>query len=169
MSTSSGMAVRLPDANGLSKVIGSLLGASTIVTKAQTPLLFTAANRRGYAALYVTAEGFCSAAVACDVKLAASAGGAIVEHPREVVDEWVRAGKLDAEGVDNLREVLNVIATNFNDSNPERPIKLWGCIEPGSPIPQRTLPLFARGVLRSDFDVEVDGYTKGKLAVFSAP
>jgi hypothetical protein len=57
----------------------------------------------------------------------------------------------------------------LNDSNPERHIKLWGCMEPGQPVPARTVPLFAKGVLRADFDVEVDGYHKGKLTVFSAP
>jgi hypothetical protein len=42
-------------------------------------------------------------------------------------------------------------------------------LEPGQPIPKRTIPLFAKGIMRVDFDVEVDGYSKGKLAVFSAP
>lgn len=163
------MPVRLPDANGLSSAISGLLGVSAFVTKAQAPLLFTVANRRAYAALYVTAEGFCSAVVACDLKLAASAGGSIVEYPKEHVDAWIKDGRMDQEGVENLREVLNVLAANFNDSNPERHIKLWGCMEPGQPVPKRTIPLFARGVLRSDFDVEVDGYHKGKLAIFSAP
>lgn len=164
-----GMPIRLPDPNGLSTAISGLLGVSAFVTKAQAPLLFTVANRRAYAALYVTSEGFCSAVVACDLKLAASAGGAIVEHPRETVDAWVKAGRLDDDGPENLREVLNVLASNFNDSNPERHIKLWGTLEPGQPVPKRTVPLFAKGVMRGDFDVEVAGYHKGKLAIFSAP
>jgi len=163
------MPIRLPDATGLSSAITGLLGVSTYVTKAQAPLLFTVANRRAYAALYATAEGFCSAVMACDLKLAASAGGAIIEHPREIVDAWVKAGRMEDEGVENLREVFNVLASNFNDSNPARHIKLWGCLGPGQPVPKRTTPLFTRGVLRADFDVEVDGYHKGKLAVFSAP
>ena len=162
-------AIRLPDANGLSTAISGLLGVSAVVTKAQAPLLFTVANRRAYAALYVTADGFCSAVVACDLKLAASAGGAIVEYPKEVVDQWIKAGRLEDEGVENFREVLNVLAANFNDSNPERHIKLWGCLTPGQSVPRRTVPLFAKGVMRADFDVEVEGYHKGKLAVFSAP
>ncbi len=62
-----------------------------------------------------------------------------------------------------------MLAANFNDSNPGRHIKLWGTLEPGQPVPNRTVPLFAKGVMRADFDVEIDGYQKGKLAVFSAP
>jgi hypothetical protein len=117
----------------------------------------------------VTAEGFCSSVVACDIKLAASAGGAIVEYPKEMIDVWIKGGKLEDDGPENLREVLNVLASNFNDSNPGRHVKLWGMLEPGQPIPKRTIPLFAKGIMRVDFDVEVDGYSKGKLAVFSAP
>ena len=153
------MPIRLPDANGLSTAISSLLGVSTFVTKAQAPLLFTVANRRAYAALYVTAEGFCSSVVACDIKLAASAGGAIVEYPKEMIDVWIKGGKLEDDGPENLREVLNVLASNFNDSNPGRHVKLWGMLEPGQPIPKRTIPLFAKGIMRVDFDVEVDGYS----------
>jgi len=169
VSTATGMPIRLPDANGLSGAISGLLGVSAFVTKAQAPMLFTVANRRAYAALYATAEGFCSAVVACDLKLASSAAGAIVEYPKEIVDGWIKAGRMDDEGVENLREVLNVLASNFNDSNPERHIKLWGTLEPGKGVPKRTVPLFAKGVLRADFDVEVDGYHKGKLVIFSAP
>ncbi|MEZ5218682.1 MAG: hypothetical protein R2715_19340 [Ilumatobacteraceae bacterium] len=41
-------------------------------------------------------------------------------------------------------------------------------LEPGQPVPKRTVLLFTKA-MRADFDVEVDGYSKGKLAVFSAP
>ncbi|MEZ5257423.1 MAG: hypothetical protein R2705_11185 [Ilumatobacteraceae bacterium] len=51
---------------------------------------------------------------------------------------------------------------------PGRHIKLWGMLEPGQPVPKRTVLLFTKA-MRADFDVEVDGYSKGKLAVFSAP
>ncbi|MEZ5218683.1 MAG: hypothetical protein R2715_19345 [Ilumatobacteraceae bacterium] len=92
MSDNGGMPIRLPDANGLSSAISSLLGVSTFVTKAQAPLLFTVANRRAYAALYVTAEGFCSAVVAFDLKLAAGSRG----------DRRVSRG--DGRGMDQERQ-----------------------------------------------------------------
>lgn len=169
MSATAEIPVRLPDPAGLGTAIGALLGSPVVITKAPAPLLFTAANRRGYCALYVTAEGFCSAAVACDLRFAASAGAALAAQSSDVVDTWMRAGRLDDEGAENLGEVLNVVAANFNDANPQRHVKLWGCLQPGQAVPRRTLPLFARGVMRTDLDIEVEQYLKGKIALFSAP
>lgn len=169
MSDSSELPIRLPDPASLGAALGALVGGTAVVTKAPAPLLVTAANRRGYLALYVTAEGFCSAAVGCDLRFAASAGAALAGQPKETAEGWVRAGQLDEEGAETLGEVLNVVAANFNDANPQRHVKLWGCLGPNQPVPQRTIPLFARGVMRTDLDVEIEQYLRGKIALFSAP
>lgn len=104
-----------------------------------------------------------AAALFVDLPLAASLGAAIVGIPRAVVDESVAGGVLDDALVENVHEVVNVLASLI--SSPGTPgVQLAGVSMPGEAHPAAVAEVLAANQRRS-FGVSMRGYPGGTMSL----
>jgi hypothetical protein len=113
-----------------------------------------------YTATYVDDTGKLVGLAICDVPLAACAGAALALIPAGAAAEATRAGQLPAEMFDNLREVLNVIASLFVGTH----VRLREVMPPSAAVPTPVATLMARPGARLDLDLAVAGYSGGRLS-----
>jgi hypothetical protein len=118
-------------------------------------------------AVYVTDKTATGALVACDLSLAAYAGAALGLVPVPQVEEAVAAQQLTADLSENFYEVVNILASVFND-NPESPhLKLYKVHAPEEKLPTDIVACLGYVVRRLDLSIDVAGYGAGRLSVVS--
>jgi hypothetical protein len=118
-------------------------------------------------AVYVTDRLATGAVVACDLDLAAYAGGALGLVPVPQLEQARDDGRLSADLADNVHEVLNVLASVFNDS-PEAPhLRLHAVHGVGEKLPTDVASMLGFVVRRLDLQVTITGYGGGRLSVVS--
>lgn len=71
----------IPGAPALAETIGGLLGRGCTLNKVGPSIVFSAANRNTYLALYQTSEGEPAAVVQCDMRFAAGAATSLAMMP----------------------------------------------------------------------------------------
>ena len=118
-------------------------------------------------AVYVTDKLGTGAAVACDLPLAAYAGGALGLVPLPRVEEAIASGLLPDDLAENFYEVVNIMASVFNE-HPEAPhLKLYKVHAVGEQLPSDVAASLGYVVRRLDLKVEVAGYGAGRLSSVS--
>ena len=118
-------------------------------------------------AVFVTDKTATGAAVACDLPLAAYAGAALGLVPLPRAQEAIESGVLPEDLAENFAEVVNVMASVFNE-NPEAPhLKLYKVFAVGEKLPSDVAASLGYVVRRLDLKVEVSGYGAGRLSSVS--
>jgi hypothetical protein len=118
-------------------------------------------------AVYVTDRLATGAAVACDLELAAYAGAALGLVPLPRAEEAISSGTLPEDLTENFAEVVNIMASVFND-NPETPhLKLYKVHGVGEKLPTDVAASLGYVVRRLDLRVDVQGYGAGRLSSVS--
>ncbi len=118
-------------------------------------------------AVYVTDKMGTGAAVACDLPLAAYAGAALGLVPLPRAEEAIASGLLPEELAENFYEVVNIMASVFNE-NPEAPhLKLYKVHAVGEKLPTDVASSLGYVVRRLDLQVDVAGYGAGRLSSVS--
>ena len=118
-------------------------------------------------AVFVTDKLGTGAAVACDLPLAAYAGAALGLVPLPRVQEAIESGVLTDDLTENFNEVVNVMASVFNE-HPEAPhLKLYKVHAVGEKLPSDVASSLGYVVRRLDLRVEVSGYGAGRLSSVS--
>ena len=118
-------------------------------------------------AVFVTDKLGTGAAVACDLPLAAYAGAALGLVPLPRAEEAIAAGVLPDELAENFYEVVNIMASVFNE-NPEAPhLKLYKVHAVGEKLPTDVASSLGYVVRRLDLRVDVQGYGAGRLSCVS--
>lgn len=118
-------------------------------------------------AVYVTDKLATGAVLACDLSLAAFTGAALGLVPMPQVEEALAAGLLSADLEDNFSEVVNVLASVFND-NPSSPhLKLHTVHAVGERLPSDVAGMLGYVVRRLDLKIDVAGYGGGSLSLVS--
>jgi hypothetical protein len=155
----------LPTLKSIHDTLGGLLGRDvrTVVTDDMPEDAATG----GVLARYVDDRGHLRAVAVWDLPAAANVGAAVGLLPRGAAEAALEDRLLSTNLVENLSEVSNVLASTFNvPGNPH--LRLAGTVVPVSGAPADA-QMLARGAWqRLDFDVEVDGYGAGRVAVCMA-
>ena len=115
--------------------------------------------------VYVTDKLETGAVVACDLSLAAYAGAALGLVPLPQVQEALTAETLTPDLSDNFYEVVNILASVFNE-NPEAPhLKLHKVHAAGEKLPTDLASMLGYVVRRMDVKIDIAGYGGGRLSV----
>ena len=149
----------MPTPVAIADLITDLIGRD--VTAKTTPPSPLAAKGRTVA-VYRDAEHMLKAAVCCDLAVGGSFGAAMTVMPVGLVDDSVKAGKLEAGLSENLYEVFNVLSAIFPKAGMPRLI-LRGVHADGNVDPEVAV-LLAKPPDRIDMDVSVAGYRPGKMS-----
>lgn len=99
-----------------------------------------------------------------DLPLAMYAGAAIGLLPPGGADDMIDARSPGAMVLENLREVLTVLASVFAVPDAGH-VKMWMMRPPGTPLPADVDAACRRQVGRLDLEVTIDGYGGGRLAL----
>jgi hypothetical protein len=149
-------ALSLPSRDALARLLRDLFGRAVAAKGVSAP-----AATKCFIASYVDAEGRVAALAVCDVAAGATLGSAIALIPSGAAADAARAGRLTADMVDNLREVLNVAASLFTGLH----VTFREVLPPGAPLAPDQSAILSRPSARLDSSVEVTGYTAGVLSL----
>lgn len=117
-------------------------------------------------AVYVTDKLGTGAAVACDLPLAAYAGAALGLVPLPQAEEAIASGLLPDDLAENVNEVVNVLASVFNEGEAPH-LKLYRVHAVGETLPPDVAASLGYVVRRLDLRVDVAGYGAGRLSSVS--
>lgn len=149
----------LPVQEDLRDLLTDLLGREASVVRTEEPV-----DAPRAVADYVTDDGAVAAVVGCDLAFACRAGAAITLVPPPAAEEALAEGTLTPTLVENLREILNVMARLLNSAQTPH-VRLREVYPPGSEPPADAARLWAQPADRRGFDVEIQGYGSGRLGV----
>jgi hypothetical protein len=155
--------VPVPFPKQVRDVVSGLLGREVTV-RAGDPVL-PGPDRPAPVAVYVDARTHTGALVAVDLELAAGIGAALGLVPAGVVDECMRAGALRQDIAENFYEVVNVLASVFNEKEGAPHQRLYHLHPVGDRLPGDVAGWLAQLGRRLDLAVSVEGYGDGGLSV----
>jgi len=147
----------LPTSDAVVRTLRDLFGQGIQAKKGAAP----PAAAKVFIGLYADNEGEIAVACICDVPLAATFGAALAMIPAPVAAEAVRLGKLSADMTDNLREVLNIMASQFGAIH----VRMTSLVAPGEKLAPQVSALIAKPATRLDLEIAVAGYVGGRLAL----
>lgn len=152
----------LPKAEAIRQLIADLVGRDVTIVAGDPFVL--GADTPAVAADYVVDGGRTAAVCLTDLRLSNALGAALTMAPAASVDESVKQGTLDPQNLENLTEVVKVMARLFN--TPECETAKWHEVRslPGD-LPEAAAALVHSPRARRDYDVTLDEYGSGKLTV----
>lgn len=118
-------------------------------------------------AQFSTGDSTVLAVCVCDLELVLGAGAALCLVPLYEVQENVKAKRWAPSLVDNFKEVLNICAQLFADSQSDR-VRLDSVSFGTEPRPPKSADLIAKPGRRMDVKLAIDGYGAGRISIFSA-
>ena len=147
--------VPLPPTPELEKLLAALLGREVKVR----PLDGEQPAGAVGVALYRTDEPMIEVAAVCEVGLAVAMAAALSAIPPGVVRDVLSSGKIDASLLENLAEVMNVIARFISSSG-----RRFGLASSAYPPPPDLLARARTVDETREVTVEIAGYGAGRLA-----
>ncbi|HYO18711.1 MAG TPA: hypothetical protein VES02_08620 [Dermatophilaceae bacterium] len=154
----------IPEPKPIKELFQDLLGRNVTISQMDEPVV-PSARRACCVGLYVDANLDSKALVAADLDLAARAGAALGLVPPTGADTAIENRELPPALYDNFYEVMNIMASLFNEGDPADHLKLQTVFQPGAVIPQ-SAAMQLRGLgRRADFHLDIDGYGRGALGV----
>jgi hypothetical protein len=112
---------------------------------------------------YLDDDGEIAALVVSDLEFAAFSGAALAMIPKVVAAEAVKAAELGDTLFDNFREVVNVFSSLLNA--PTTPHLVLKALDRHPEETEDVAELMDAPRRRRDFDVTIEGYGSGVLAV----
>jgi|EndMetStandDraft_8_1072994.scaffolds.fasta_scaffold71105_2 hypothetical protein len=112
---------------------------------------------------YLDDAGETAALLVSDVDFAAFSGAALAMIPKVVAAEAIKAGELSDNLFDNFREVVNVFSSLLNA--PSTPHLVLKALERHPEGTEDVVEIMETPRRRRDFDVTIEGYGSGVLAV----
>ena len=147
--------VLLPDADAISKMLGSLLGRKVSVGAGDAP-------DGAWAGRYITRSETLAAVGIGDVRLVSMAGSALSMVPPGAAQAAADSGDPSEAMLENFHEILNVAASLIIDAGSDH-VRLDG-IAPADALDEEAAALAASGTTRRNFTVDIDGYGQGTLS-----
>jgi hypothetical protein len=153
----------LPTPASIADLVTMLVGKPTRAGRG-TPLAVSAA--RGVAT-YVDKDAKITFVTLTDMAFIASVGAALAMIPPGIVGEAVKSGKPSHVLVENAVEVLNILASLFNDLEGKGVhVKLQRLVLV-PPLPPELARLIAKPGHRLDLEVTLPGYPNGRLSLLA--
>jgi hypothetical protein len=121
-------------------------------------------STKAFTATYIDDGGTPQCVCACDVPLAASMGSALALIPPGATVEAIRKGQLPEEMFENLREVLNIMASLFEGVH----VRFRDALPPSVALPKDAIAISTRPRVRVDLDLTIASYPGGKVAFMVA-
>lgn len=152
----------VPNAISMAKTLTALLGKET---KAKAiPAWSIETKEPNYIAVYDDGAGEIECLWVSDLPLSATFGAALTLIPAGIAKESIQAKTLNADFVDNAREIANITANSFQVKR----VRLTQFIQPGHEVPEKIRGLISKPAQRVDMQVEVAGYPAGRLSLMAA-
>jgi hypothetical protein len=118
----------------------------------------------GAVAVYVDDGMRLGALISCSLALSVALSASIALISARTAASCVQEGRLTEDMVENLHEVLNILAALFNRA--DRPhVKLYALHVPGTPAPAGLSGQLRAFGKRLDLKIEVAGYGSGQLSL----
>lgn len=155
----------LPDAMAVRNLLSGLLFRDVDV--APTEPLSPGPTSPSTFAIYVDDQLHTGAVIAADLALSAHLGAAIGLLPRSGAEAAIQDVVLPQNLIDNVGEVLNVMAALFNAPGHPR-LRLYGVHAPDDLAPSDISAIAKSLGRRMDLHVSVAGYGVGALAIILA-
>jgi len=153
----------LPTALAIADLVTMLVGKKVRAVPT-TPLAVAAA--RGLAT-YVDAEQKVLFVALTDMAFLAGVGAALAMIPPAVVTEAIKSGKPSAVLTENAFEVMNIVASLYNDADGKGAhIKIKGLVVV-PPLPPEIAQHLAKPAGRIDLEVQLPGYANGTLTLLA--
>jgi hypothetical protein len=141
------------------RLLTQLLGRKVTVKRAAAPKPPAALSA------YTAPDGQLAAACGFDLEFANYAAAALPMMPCAIATEAIRGKKIEAEMLENLREVANIMAGLFKSAASHLKLReLAKTPAPGADL----VALTGKPVRRLDLDVDITGYGLGRLSLFFA-
>lgn len=153
----------LPSAKDVRELIEGLVGRDVDVTTGGDMIDPTAGDG-ALVGVYVDRRLTLTALVLLDVPLAAYVGAALGLVPAAQAAAAAEAGDLSDNLVENAGEVLNVMASLFNAEDAPH-VRLDTIYRPLQPLPADVATWVLAYVRRTDLDMEIAGYGKGRFSL----
>ncbi len=153
----------LPTEEGISKLLSSLLSRPVTAAKGNVALV---SDRKMVVALYRCDEGALRAVFLSDLDLAINAGSALSLFPPSIVAANLKRGELTEESFDNFKEILNVCTRLMNESMSLH-LSLESVYAPTQSPPDDVTSRLPLATARQDFNVQIEGYGSGNMAVLA--
>lgn len=151
----------LPKDSDVAELIESLVGRQPKVTGGALP-----DNEVAIVATYLDREGQLECVVATDIALGAYCGAALALIPKGGAQDCVDEGELSSSLKENFHEVLNIMSSLFNTTEGSRHVRLaqvtYGPLDIAADDARAAVQ--APGE-RADFEVVVENYGTGKMAI----
>lgn len=151
---------KLPDVTSIGTLLSGILGRKVVVAKAP-PLDMGPKVSKVFGIYREAATGRVCVCVA-DLVFAANAAGAMLVFPPFAVANAIRAGKLDDDLNETIREILNICSRCFHDE--ARVVLAEVCSDLNS-VPADAAQVLKTPLLRSDVSASITGYAEGRLTL----
>jgi hypothetical protein len=151
----------VPTSAAVEEVLGAMVGSDVKVAVDRAPVIDDDAP--AVLAEFVSDQETVGALCFVDHAAAISLGGALVGAAPEAVQQAIDGYKLDDEAIENMREVVNVLAQLFNsDFTPH--IRFRELHRQPGKLPEETQTLRRQPLAARHFKVSVDKYATGSVA-----
>jgi hypothetical protein len=155
----------VPKPEAVQDVLGAMVGTDVKVVIEKHPDID--ADAPAILAEFVSDQENVGALCLVDHRAAISLGGALVGVPPEVVQQAIDGYKLDDEAIENVREVVNVMAQLFNSEYTPHVRFRELHRQPGK-LPDDTSELRRQPLASRAFKVSIDKYATGILSFMLA-
>jgi hypothetical protein len=153
----SGVAISsLPAPDAVARLLRDLFGKA-VSPKRCGP---AAAVAKMYVATYIDDRDALRGMCLCDVPLAATMGAALALIPPDAAAAAARAGKLPPEMLENFREVLNILHSQFGAVH----VRFRDLVQPAEKLPPAFTTVVTKPSARLDLEIAVAGYAGGRLS-----
>jgi hypothetical protein len=157
----------LPAPKSVRDLFADLLGRGVEIAVSSAPVLPTP-KMPVCTSVYVTERLQTGAIVVADLDLAARSGAALGLIPKGGAEAAVEDRELPKNLLDNFSEVTNIFAGLFN--LPGQPhLKQYAVHPPFAALPDDVTGLMTMPTGRENYDLDIDGYGKGRLSVVLNP
>lgn len=143
--------------------MSDLLGRD--VTVAKSPPFVLERDTPAVVSDYVNDAGAIAALCVTDLRLSNALGAALTMVPASAVESAVQKSEIDATNLENLAEIVNIMARLFNHDDCTH--LRWSHAHPvPGELPEETAALMTSALARRDFEITIEEYGAGTLAVY---
>lgn len=156
--------IPMPLQEEVREIFADLLGRGCSVDKTKSTIPFGPAEPQVVLGDFILDDGSVGAVVLADLAFAAYAGAALVMMPVGIAEEALAAGHVDGDMFDCFQECVNVMGRLLNREGTPH-LKLRAVYRSGDMMPGQTRMMLRNADRRKDFDVAIEEYGTGKLAI----